>query len=336
MELINMPKISVIIPAYNAMAYLPKTIKSVLNQTFDDFEVIVINDGSSDGIENWFSHLQEPRVKLISQENKGLAGARNTGIATSKSEYIAFLDADDLWEPTKLAKQLHIMEKYPEVGLVYTWVALINEKGEFTGRIFENSAEGYVWKQVIERNVVECGSVALVRRQCFETCGVFDQNLRSFVEDWDMWLRIASVYPFKVVKEPLVYYRQLSTSASRNWEAMEQSFRIVLEKAFAAAPPDLLYLKGRGYSLANLCLAWKVLQSRDPDYKKANYFYQQALVQNPWLRFSKEHIRITLAITLMRWFGSNGYDKFLSLLYALRRRIVTLSLVNDSSLDEIE
>lgn len=323
MKLKNTPKISIIIPAYNAMDYLPETIKSVLNQTIDDFEAIIVNDGSSDDIENWFSNLKDHRVKLISQKNKGLAEARNTGIAIARGEYVAFLDADDLWKPTKLAKQLQVMEEYPEVGLVYTWVALINERSEFTGRVFQNYAEGNVWQQLIERNIVECGSVAMVRLSCFDSVGIFDRQLSSFNngEDWDMWLRIASVYPFKVVKEPLVYYRQLSTSASRNWEAMEKSFNIVLEKAFANAPPNLLYLQGRGYGLANLCLAWKVLQSRDSDYKKAKHFYQQALVHNPWLRFSKEHIRITLAIAIMQWFGVEGYQQFLSFFYGLRRNL---------------
>jgi glycosyltransferase involved in cell wall biosynthesis len=319
MVLNKTPKISVIIPAYNAMAYLPATINSVLQQTVDDFEVIVVNDGSSDGIEAWFANLTEPRVKLISQANQGLAGARNTGISNTQSEYLAFLDADDLWEPTKLAKQLQIMEEYPEVGLVYTWVALIDERGASTGRVFKNHAEGDAWKQLVERNIVECGSVALVRRQCFTTCGIFDRNLDSFVEDWDMWLRIAAVYPFKVVKEPLVYYRQLANSASKNWAAMERSFKIVIEKAFADAPADLLGLKERGYSLANLCLAWKVLQCREPDYQKAKYFYRQALEHKSWLRFSKERMRIALAIAIMQWFGADGYQKFIYVLYGLRR-----------------
>lgn len=315
-----MPKVSVVIPAYNAMNYLPATMGSLLNQTFEDFEVIVVNDGSSDETEEWVSQIENSKIKLISQENKGLAGARNTGIAHAKGEYIAFLDADDLWEPTKLEKQVTVLEENPEVGLVYTWVALIDEQGEFTGRIFKNNAEGDVWNQLTERNIVECGSVAMVRRSCFETVGIFDRNLRSFVEDWDMWLRIASRYSFKLIKEPLVYYRQISTSASRNWEAMEQSFRMVIEKAFACAPSELLYLKKRSYGAATLCLAWKALQSQSQDYKKANDFLQQALAYNPQLRFSKEYVRLSLAISAMRWLGSDGYKRLLALVYALRRR----------------
>ncbi|HEY9770128.1 MAG TPA: glycosyltransferase family A protein [Coleofasciculaceae cyanobacterium] len=317
-----MPNISIIIPAYNAMTYLPETMATVLSQTFADFEVIVVNDGSSDKTEKWVSQITDPRVKLICHTtNQGLAAARNTGIGYAQGKYLAFLDADDLWESTKLEKQVHCLEENPAVGLVYTWSALINEQGIRTGRVFKSHAEGNVWKTLIGYNIVWCGSVAMVRRSCFEAVGMFDQNLRSFVEDWDMWLRIASVYPFKVIKETLVYYRQSSTSASRNWQAMEESFSIVLEKAFASAPSNLHYLKGRSYGFAYFCLAWKALQSRAPDYKKAKYFYEQALLYHPWLRFSKEHIRITLAIAIMQCFGTDGYRQFLAIFYRLRRSL---------------
>nr|WP_256498773.1 glycosyltransferase family A protein [Chroococcidiopsis sp. CCNUC1] len=120
-KLSDMPKVSVIIPAYNAMKYLPATLGSLLSQTFDDFEAIVVNDGSFDETEKWVSQIEDPRVKLICQQNKGLAGARNTGINQATGEYIAFLDADDLWEPSKLEKQVAVLEENPEVGLVYTW-----------------------------------------------------------------------------------------------------------------------------------------------------------------------------------------------------------------------
>ena len=101
-----MSKVSVIIPAYNAMNYLPQTLKSVLQQTFTDFEILIINDGSSDDIVEWSSQISDSRVKLISQINQGVSAARNTGIRNAQGEYIAFIDADDLWEPTKLEKQV--------------------------------------------------------------------------------------------------------------------------------------------------------------------------------------------------------------------------------------
>lgn len=314
-----MPKVSVIIPAYNSMTYLPETLKSLLAQTYSDFEAIIINDGSTDCTEEWVSQQTDPRIKLISQVNKGLSGARNTGIEAATGDYLAFLDADDLWHPTKLEKQVKCLDKNQNIGLVYTWVALINEHDIPTGRVFKNSHEGNVWEHLILQNIVESGSVAMVRRQCFETCGVFDVNLRSFVEDWDMWLRIALHYPFKAISEPLVYYRQHSQSASRNWAAMEQSYGLVIEKAFAAAPICYQHLKGASYARANLCLAWKPLQSVQKDYKKAQEFATQAVTQDPQIRWGKEYLRLRVAIALMAGLGTENYEKFLRLFHGLRR-----------------
>jgi glycosyltransferase involved in cell wall biosynthesis len=316
-----MPKVSVIIPAYNAMNYLPETLKSVLEQTFTDFEVLIVDDGSSDNIREWVSQVTDPRVKLLSQKNQGASEARNTGIKNSCGEYIAFLDADDLWEPTKLAKQVSCLEENPAVGLVYTWTALIDEQGISTGRVFVNNAEGEVWTKLIMHNIIECGSVPMVRRCCFETVGVFDhQNLGSYVEDWDMWLRIASRYPFKVLKEPLVYYRQHPKNISKNWKAMEKGFIVVIEKAFKSAPRELQYLKSQSYGHINFCLAWKPLQNQQKDVQKSIYYCKQALKHYPRLRFSKEYFRLSLAIATMRWFGSDSYNKLLALVYSLRRQ----------------
>jgi glycosyltransferase involved in cell wall biosynthesis len=329
----KMPKISVIIPAYNAMTYLPETMATVLKQTYTDFEVIVVNDGSTDEIEAWITQLSDRRVKLVSQANLGATGARNTGIRESQGEYLAFFDADDLWASTKLAKQVQILDSHPEVGLVYTWVAHIDEQGNNTGRVgvINSQQEGNVWQELTKGNLIECGSVPMVRRECFEKCGVFDCNLSSFnelaatVEDWDMWLRIANHYQFKVVKEPLVYYRQVASSGSRNWQSMAKGYQVVLEKAFATANWQDLPLRNRSYGTANLVLAWKAIQSQTRDYKQSTYFRSQALRHDPWLLFSKEYFRLSIAIAIMHWFGSNNYDKFLSLFYTLRRRTVALS-----------
>ena len=323
-----MTKVSVVIPTYNAMAYLPETMANVLNQTYTDFEVLVINDGSTDNTQEWVAQIDDPRIRLISQTNLGLAGARNTGIKEAQGEYLAFLDADDLWESTKLAQQVRALDDYPEVGLVYTWVAYIDEQGNSTGKIVNNAnnqSEGNVWQKLTKSNFVECGSVAMVRRECFAKCGVFDCNLGSFVEDWDMWLRIARIYPFKVIKQPLVDYRQVASSASRNWSAMAQSYQLVIEKAFATATWEDLPLRNRSYGTANLVLGWKAIQGKVKDPQQASYFRSQALKHDPWLFFAKENFRLGIAISLMGWFGPNGYDKFLSFFHTLRCRTVSLS-----------
>lgn len=315
-----MPKVSVIIPAYNAMTYLPETLSSVLEQTFSNFEVLIVNDGSSDHIEEWASKLT-PRVQLIAQANQGPSAARNTGIAMAKGEYIAFVDADDLWEPTKLEKQVRCLDDNPTVGLVYNWTSIVDEQGKATGRVITSDAQGDVLRQILERNIIYCPSV-MVRRCCFDMVGLFEPDLR-FNEDWEMWIRIASHYHFAVTKEPLVHYRQHPKNSSKNWKLMEEGYRLVIEKAFESVPSELEYLKNHSYGHANLSLAWKTLQSREKDYKLAIHFRDRAISYYPQLRFSKEYIRLSLAIALMRHFGAEGYSKVLKLAYTLRRHTIS-------------
>ncbi|MBW4508773.1 MAG: glycosyltransferase family 2 protein [Scytonematopsis contorta HA4267-MV1] len=312
-----MPKVSVIVPAYNSMKYLPETLESILQQTFQDFEVLIINDGSSDNIVEWFSQIEDPRVKLISQTNKGLSSARNTGITNSQGEYIALLDSDDTWEKTKLEKQVNYLNQNSSIAVVHTWIKLIDEQGKSTGRILKSYAQGSILREVIEQNVIACLSV-IARRCCFESVSGFDENLRS-LEDWDIWIRIAKDYQFAVIQEPLANYRQIPTSMSKNYQVMEQSFHTVIEKTFNTLPTDLLYLKNNSYGNANICLAWKALQSETQDLKQASIFHSAALQHNPKLRFTREYMRLSLAIFITRYLGVNSYGKFLEFAYSIRR-----------------
>jgi glycosyltransferase involved in cell wall biosynthesis len=320
-----MPKVSVIIPAYNVMAYLPETLESVLRQTFTDFEVLLINDGSTDGIIPWASQIKDRRVKLISQKNQGVSEARNTGIAHAQGEYIAFLDADDLWEPTKLEKQARLLDSNPAVGLVDTWVVLANEQGIPTDQVRISKAEGDVWKQIAEENLLTCGSTPMIRHCCFETVGVFNPNLRNG-EDWDMWIRIASRYNFAVVKEPLVRYRQHPNNMSKNCQGMLPDLRTVIERTFQSAPSELLYLKNRAYGRANLYTAWRALETKD--YKGAIHFRRQAAAYYPQLGYSESYIRLGLLIVAKRWFGSQGYSKLRSLVHGLRKAEPDVNLID--------
>jgi glycosyltransferase involved in cell wall biosynthesis len=319
-----MPKVSVIIPAYNAMAYLPDTLESVLQQTFRDFEILIINDGSTDNIQMWATqNITDLRVRVIAQSNQGLSAARNTGIANAEGEYIAFVDADDLWNSTKLEKQVQCLDERPTVGLSYNWIAVIDAEGKPTGRVMGGNIEGHVLPEILQRNIIDCPSV-LVRRQCFEEVGRFDRNLRS-VEDWDMWIRIAARYSFAVTKEPLTYYRQHSGNMSKNWRVMEQAFHQVIDKAFRIAPVELQHLRANSLGYANLCLAWKALQSQDQDVPLARKFQQQAIAHYPTLRYSRNNLRLTLAIASLWWLGPSYYNKFLSVAHALRKLISGLA-----------
>jgi GT2 family glycosyltransferase len=315
----NKPKVSVIIPTYNGMAYLPEAVDSVLRQTFRDFELIIVDDGSSDHTWEWFSQVSDPRVKFITQKNQGSAAARNKGIAIAQGEYIALLDADDLWKPSKLEKQVGFLDENPSIALVDTWVVLIDEDGKSTGRIVVSKAEGNVWKQLVQfKPVCSCDSTPLIRRSCLKTVGMFDENL-LFLEDLDLWIRLVAAYSFGVIKEPLVRYRQHSNSKSTKYLETLLAFRQVIEKAFQSSPTELLYLRDRGYGRVNLYLAWRALGSKD--YNQAIHFRQQALAHYPQLAYSWDSIRLSLALQMMQRFGTQTYDQVRSLASSLRRRL---------------
>ncbi len=316
-----MPKVSVIIPAYNALAYLIETIESVFKQTFSDFEVLIVDDGSSDGTAGWATQITEPRVRVISQKNQGSSVARNTGITAAKGEYIALLDADDLWEPTKLEKQVRFLEENPSIGLVDTWTILINQKGKSTGRIIVSSAEGDVWKQLVQfKPVCCCDSTPLIRRSCFDNVGLFNPDL-PFLEDLDMWIRLAALYEFAAIKEPLVRYRQHPQSKSTNCKGTLEAFRTIIEKAFETVDAELLHLRDRGYSRVNLYLAWRAINNKD--YEQAVHYNHQALAHHPQLILSGDFLRQSIALALLKRLGSQTYDKVRSLVQTMRRSIST-------------
>ena len=316
-----MPKVSVIIPTYNAMTYISETVGSVLSQTFTDFELLIIDDGSSDGTVQWASQIVDPRVKLISQPNHGKPFTNNRGIAHTQGDYIAFLDHDDLWEPTKLEKQVRCLEDNPAIGLVDTWLFVADAQGNPRNKVTTSRAEGKVWKQMIEFNSICCGSTPMVRRCCFETVGGFDEKLFP-CEDWDMWIRIASRYPFAVVKEPLARWRQHSNNTSNNWKRMFQACLMVVEKTFQSAPSEFLYLKSCSVGRVHLYIAWRALISHD--YEQASYFRQQALAHYPRLLYSESYIRLGLFLVGKQWLSPRLYSGARTLFHALRKQFKLL------------
>lgn len=317
-----MPRVSVIIPAYNAMEYLPATVESVLKQSFEDFEIIIVDDGSPDNLKEWASGVEDSRVKLISQDNQGPSIARNTGIFHSQGEYIAFLDSDDIWAPSKLQKQVEVLDSNPKLGLVYTWIIQTDKYGNSTGRLFQFYEEGQVWEKLLLRNFIACGSTPLIRCECFDEVGNFDPNLFG-PEDNDMWLRIAAKYEFAVIKEPLVYYRQLNSSVSRNLEKMEKSWQLMHAKALSNAPSylaksNLEALEKKSYGLKYIYLAWRALQSYDKNFKLAIDYSKKALDYDWSVLFSSDFIRLNLAISLMRTLGVERFQNLQNFIYKVR------------------
>lgn len=308
-----MPKVSVIIPAYNAMVYLPETLESALAQTFTDFEILLINDGSSDEIVEWASQIQDARVQLISQKNQGLPGARNTGIWYSKGEYLAFLDADDIWESTKLEKQVQCLDQDLSIGLVSSWISNIDENGIFLGYPNVPQSKGIELKQeLFTFNNILCGSTPLVRRCCFEKAGFFERSL-SAAEDWDMWLRIARYYSISVIQEPLVRYRRHSNSMSKNLRIMLRNIDAVMHRAFETPLPEFKHLKGIGASRFSIGAAWECVIN--DDIYEASWFAKQALIRHPKLISSPSYIHLVLLIIAKRFISPHTYGFLHSFLF---------------------
>ncbi len=239
-----MPQISVIIPAYNAERTIRKTIESVQEQTFQDFEIIVINDGSKDGTLELLQSIEDERLKIFSYENGGLPTARNRGIFHACGEFISFIDADDLWTADKLELQLSALQQHPEAGVAYSWTYFMYENGDSFSfhPCPATHFEGNVYDKLLVSDFIRSGSNVMLRKQAIESVGGFDPTLRS-CEDWDCWLRLAVKWSFVVVPKHQILYRQASGAMSSKVDTMKQAALIALEKAYQAAPPELQYLK---------------------------------------------------------------------------------------------
>lgn len=198
-------QLSVIIPTYNRVDYLREAIESVLAQTFTDFELIVVDDGSTDGTRE-LAASYKGRVRYISQQNCGPSAARNNGIKNAVGRYIAFLDSDDIWLPEMLAKQVAMLSKDPAAGLTATGYGLINTGHQLTGTIIMKEDElADARNGDLYKNFFATSSV-MVKKLCFQTVGLFNENLH-FAEDWDMWIRILQRYSFVYLPEALMHYR---------------------------------------------------------------------------------------------------------------------------------
>lgn len=240
-----MATISVIIPTYNAERTILETIESVQKQTFKDFEIVIINDGSSDRTLNLVDEIGDNRIKIFTYENGGLPTARNRGISHSTGEFITFLDADDLWTPNKLERQLNLLNANPEADVAYSWTYFMDES-ENARTINPGDPvylEGNVYANLLSKNFIASGSNVLITREAVETIGEFDPECGGSA-DWDYWIRLASQYSFVVVPEHQIYYRRSAGAMSSKIDKMKLDCLTVFEKTFQSAPLEFQCLKG--------------------------------------------------------------------------------------------
>ena len=199
------PRVSVVMSVYNGEKYLAGAIRSILAQTFTDFEFIIIDDGSTDGSRAIIQRLEDPRIRLIAQENWGLAAALNRGIGLARGAYMARMDADDISAPTRLAEQVDFLDAHPEIGMVGSSFHQIDEAGRVTALTPVLTTNEEIQCHLLEQNWFCHGSV-MVRRECLDEAGGYDETFTS-AQDYDLWLRISEAYQVANLSKPLYRWR---------------------------------------------------------------------------------------------------------------------------------
>lgn len=275
-------RVSVIIPAYNQARFVSEAIESALAQTYSSYEVIVVNDGSTDNTaEILAAFAADPRVRIVHRSNGGVASARNAGAAMASGTLLAFLDADDIWLPQKLEMQVARFVQNPSLGLVHCGVTEIDDTGAAL-RERTDGLEGNVALDLVlfERPVIlGGGSGAMIPSNVFTEIGRFDERM-STSADWDLFFRIASRYRVGFVPETLLRYRIHGANMHGNIRAMRHDMLLGFDKAFATRGPELQRRRRYAYGRLHLVLAGSFWVTRERP--AALRHAAQALWYHPW------------------------------------------------------
>ncbi|MEE8059328.1 MAG: glycosyltransferase [Pseudomonadales bacterium] len=282
------PTVSVVVPLYNTQRYIAECIDSVLAQSFADFELIVVNDGSTDGSTKIVQSYADKRMRLVNQENRGLAGARNTGTREARGTYIAFLDADDYWHPDKLALHVSHLDDSPNVGVSYSGSIFIDENSLPLGIVQRPKLSNISTAHILCRNPVGNGSSPVVRKDVFNqiefTCGelshrdpcYFDEDLQQS-EDIECWLRMSLTtdWLFEGIKAELTYYRVSNQGLSTNLAKQFKTWEAAIGNNRHLNPSLFRKYESLAKAYQFRYLARRAVQLRDP--QQALHLFKKAL-----------------------------------------------------------
>jgi glycosyltransferase involved in cell wall biosynthesis len=242
------PTVSIIVPAYNVAKTIRQTLDSLIHQTFQDIEIIVVDDGATDDTPLIIKSYKDSRMRIVRQVNRGLAGARNTGIQLSMGKYIAFCDSDDIWEAEKIELHVQHLESDSNIGISFSGSSLIDENGNFLRTIQSPKLKNISASDIFKRNPIGNGSVAVIRRATLDAIAYrpanehqrdwwFDETLRQS-EDIDAWIRIALATDWKIEGIPglLTRYRVQAGGLSANLEKQYETWIKMREKVASTAP----------------------------------------------------------------------------------------------------
>jgi len=306
------PTVSVVIPTYCRAHLIGEAIQSVLNQTYRDLEIIVVDDASSDNTEEVVKSLKDERIRYIRhEENKGAPAARNTGIEAAKGEYIAFQDSDDEWLPHKLEKQISIIDKLSsKVGLVYSdmWRLDHNRKREYwaSPRIMPES--GIFYYRALDYGVLNIGTPTIVvRKECFDKIGVFDERLPRFI-DLEFLIRTSKYYYFYHIPEPLVAFRASQKQPLKRMSSQEDPFiiarELILEKYFEDIKKNKKLLSKHYFKIGD---CYQI----NGEIKQSRKYFMKAAIANP------QNIRFIVHY-LISLLGQNSYTNVMGILKRLK------------------
>jgi glycosyltransferase involved in cell wall biosynthesis len=277
----------VIVPLYNGAAFIERTLRSVMAQTYERLEILVVDDGSTDHSAHLVQDLktQDDRIALISKPNGGVASARNLGIELARGEWIGFVDADDLWDPTFMQKVIDRTAFLSDsVGVIYSWAQNIDDRDQVIPGVHVAYITGNVYGTLLCHNFLGNASATVIRRSCFDRVGGYDSGLREAqaqgCEDWDLYLRLAEYYDYAVIPELLVGYRKLEHSMSGNSHTMAKSQGIMLDKVLERHPeiPDWYY----GLSRSSFYLYLAEQGHQYGQGESMHYWRHQALRAHWW------------------------------------------------------
>lgn len=253
------PRVSVLMAAHDAAATIASAVDSVRAQTMPDFELLVVDDGSTDRTAEVLARIDDPRLRVLRQANAGPAAARNRALAASHGEYVACLDADDLWMPEKLAWQMAALAAAPDAAVAYGFADVVDADLVHAYSDRRIRRDGDVYADLLLSNFIFSGSNTMIRRAALDRVGGFDESMRA-VEDWELHVRLARRYPFVCVPRVVLRYRLTEGSLSSRIDVMEGAFSYACTKIFADAPREHAGLEARCRAAFYLYLATRAAQ----------------------------------------------------------------------------
>jgi len=293
--------ISVVIPTYNRVKYLKQALDSVLGQTFKDFDIIVVDDNSTDGTKELVASYGG-NVRYIPQENRERGAARNNGIRNSDSEYIAFLDSDDMWLPDHLEVCLKALRRDPEAGLSFSGSYIVDEEGKIISKLGLRPFNGYVSKYIIaEYSSGGCNaSSCLIRKKVFDKAGYFSEDRAlSGSEDWEMWARISSCTKFIWAGKYSAKIRFHTQKSSIDAGRMAKSMKMALDLLYGN--PDIRRKIGglRDKAYSSLYVVTAINYYAAGDMKTARHYLKEAVKIRPASLFTNRYIFYTFLRSLL-------------------------------------